>query len=58
MDVDSLNQSCDDFMYVMLDHIEMYSQFDVFHDSIFHFIDNGKFQEISKREPFLNELVK
>jgi len=56
MDVNALNQSYDDYFYVLLDHYEMYSNFDIIGEPIHQFLKNGVFPQNSQREPITNNL--
>jgi hypothetical protein len=51
-DVDSLNQSNNDYHYTWLNHDQMYTRFDIVGDEIFNFINNGSFSTSAKREKY------
>ncbi len=52
VDVESLGQSHDDYIYVMLDHNEMYYRFEALGKSIVTFFNQGSFPSEDMRKPF------
>lgn len=50
--IESLDQSCNDYMYTFLHHAQMYHRFDVIGEEIFQFIRIKSFSMDCKREPF------
>jgi hypothetical protein len=51
-DVNNLKQSYNDFLYIYLNHDEMYNRFDISGNEILQFIKYHKFTDSAKRSPY------
>jgi hypothetical protein len=57
--VEGRKQQCDDYLFTVNNHDEMYHDFDLIGSQIFHFIRNGKFTEAAARtKPALDPFQK
>jgi hypothetical protein len=50
---ETFEQEYDDYMYVDLDHLEMYKNFDLIGDELVHFFENGRFSPHARRKRYL-----
>jgi len=52
---ETFGQDFDDFMYVDLDHLEMYKNFNMIGEELFHFFEHGRFSAHARRQRYLGD---